>query len=202
MIKLIKEHKVTESVTTQIIYKEAKIDLKYINDSNEKNYGNGLFVSNSEPDTKPVYHNKYKCIERGVREFSVRILTEGLVAKNDWYINYQGTGSYYDPNKDFLTRFKEDSLPLIMRSKVVGLNKEGYDNLPFITEEQISKIVNIMNSLEKDKKLPTLAIPMRLITINGKFSSETIIANDDGSFPFLTMKDYTITKELNEPTEE
>lgn len=37
---------------------------------------------------------------------------------------------------------------------------------------------------------------------NGKFTSETIIANEDGSFPFLTMKDYTIAKELSEPKEE
>ncbi|NRS87793.1 hypothetical protein HNQ02_000700 [Flavobacterium sp. 7E] len=42
---------------------------------------------------KPVYYNKYKCIEGGLNEYRVRILTKGWVFKNYWYIDYSGSGS-------------------------------------------------------------------------------------------------------------
>lgn len=199
MINLIKEETITEKVTTQIIYREAEIDLKVIN-SNAENLGNGLFQSKPVSGIKPVYYNKYKCIEGGLNEYCMLILTKGWVFKNDWYIDYRGSGSYYDEYRNFLIQFERDDGPFIL-SKAVGINNERYDAIPFIINEQISTIVNMMNCLEKDEKIPTLAVPMRLVTINDKIYSETIIANEDGSFPLLTMKDYTIAKELAESEE-
>ena len=200
MIKLIKEETITEKVTTQIIYREAEIDLKLIS-SNAENFGNGLFKNKPRPNMKQVFYNKYKNIEGGLNEYTVRILTKGWVFQNDWYIKYEGSGGYYDEFRNNLIQFKQDNGPFIL-SKIVGINKEGNDTIPFITNEQVSEIVNIMNSLDKDEKTPTLAVPMRLITINGELASETIVANEDGSFPFLTMIDYAIAKELSEPKEE
>lgn len=198
MIKLITEETITENVITQIIYKEAKIDLECKNYTNQ-NYGEGLFKRKSVTGIKPVYYDRYKCIEGDVSEYSIRILTTGLVFKNDWYITYRNTS--YSSDKS-LTQLESDDRPFTNEHKVVGINDKGYDAIAFITNEQISEIVNILNNLDKDERTPTLAIPMRLVTTNGKFTSETIIANEDGSFPFLTMKDYTIAKELSEPKEE
>lgn len=197
MIKLIKEETIIESVTTQIIYKEAKIDFDLIDAPKEKNYSFGLFKNNPTNGKKQVYYDKYNCIEGGVNEFSVRIYVKGLVFKNDWYIDYQASDSYSNARK-ILKMFKGDNSPVNHIFKVVGINKEGYDAIPFITNEQVSEIVNIMNFPEKNEKPPILAVPIRLITINGRPSSETILANEDGSFPFLTMKDYAIAKELAE----
>ena len=202
MIKLIEEETITENVTTQIIYREAKIDFELIN-SNAENLGNGLFKNKPVPGIKQIYYNKYKCIEGGVREYRVCIFTEGWVFKSDWYIKPNSGIGYYAENAKLET-FKDanGNGPFIQKYKVVGINKEGYDAIPIITNEQVSTIVNIMNCLDTDEKQPTLAVPMRLVTINGKLSSETIIANEDGSFPFLTMKDYAIAKELAESKEE
>jgi hypothetical protein len=202
MIKLIKEETITENVTTQIIYREAKIDFQLIN-SNDENLGNGLFKSKPVSGIKPVYYNKYKCIEGGVNEYRVCIVTEGWVFTNDWYIKPStGLGHYDDKAKLETFKNENNNGPFIQKYKVVGINKEGYNAIPIITNEQISKIVNIMNCLDTDEEPPTLAVPMTLITINDKLSSETIIANEDGSFPFLTIKDYAIAKELAESAEE
>ena len=58
MTKLIKEETITQEVTSQIIYKEARIDLKHI--SNKKNYAYGLFRNNPKNDDLHTYYNKYK----------------------------------------------------------------------------------------------------------------------------------------------
>jgi len=199
MTKLIKEETITQEVTSQIIYKEARIDLKHI--SNKKNYAYGLFRNNPKNDDLHTYYNKYKCVEGGVNEFRIHMLIEGLVAKNDWYIDYIQDGYRNDPIKVVLTRFKQNNGPFIMKSKLVGINKEGYENLPFITNDQVSKIVKMYNDLKKDEKISTFAVPMKLVIINGKLISETIIPNEDGSFPFLTMKEYADAKELEESEE-
>lgn len=129
MIKLITEETISENVTTQIIYKEAKIDLECKNYINQ-NYGEGLFKRKSVSGIKPVYYDKYKCIEGDVSEYSIRILTTGLVFKNDWYIQYRNT---FASSVKCLTQLENDNDPFTNEYKVVGINDKRYDAIPFIT---------------------------------------------------------------------